>query len=376
MTDTSNPHTVNLMAGTYSRSSNNELFPVVPIDFVYLSGVSSDSVILDAEGLGDVMLCVICTRTTASNLSLVNGGGSGIVCQNYCAPRIENMIITGNQSGGIWVERSQPLLINLLIKGNSEYGGVICGWDCSPQLHNVTIVDNQSIVGNGGGIYCGMGSYANLNLINSIVWNNQPVQISISSENSVSITRSDVQEGAAGISITGGVLNWREGNIDDDPLFAGTGEHPFSLTAGSPCVDSGTPDTSGLYLPPGDLAGDIRNWDGNGDGTYVVDMGAYEFRSFPVGYSDIMCQASGIRLVCYPNPANGITNIEYRISNDELISLGVYSVFGKELVRLVEGLQLAGEYTLKFDASGLPPGVYLVRVEAGDESAVRKLVVR
>jgi hypothetical protein len=42
----------------------------------------------------------------------------------------------------------------------------------------------------------------------------------------------------------------------------------------------------------------------------------------------------------------------------------------------VEGLQLAGEYTLKFDASGLPPGVYLVRVEAGDESAVRKLVVR
>lgn len=141
-------------------------------------------------------------------------------------------------------------------------------------------------------------------------------------------------------------------------------------------MDSGTPDTSGLYLPPGDLAGDIRIWDGNGDGTHVVDMGAYEFGPFPVGYSDIMCQASGVRLVCYPNPANGLTNIEYRIVNDELISLGVHSVFGKELVRLVEGLQLAGEYTLKFDASGLQPGVYLVRVEAGGESAVRKLIVQ
>jgi hypothetical protein len=154
MTDTTNPHTVNLMAGTYSRSSNDELFPVVPIDFVYLSGVSPDSVILDAEGSGDVMLCDRCTRTTVSNLSLVNGGGSGMVCQNYCAPRIENMIITGNQSGGIWIERSQPLLINLLIKGNSIYGGVICEWDCSPQLHNVTIVDNESIISSGGGIYC------------------------------------------------------------------------------------------------------------------------------------------------------------------------------------------------------------------------------
>ena len=36
-------------------------------------------------------------------------------------------------------------------------------------------------------------------------------------------------------------MNWLEGNIDEDPLFGGTGEDPYSLLEDSPCIDAGDP---------------------------------------------------------------------------------------------------------------------------------------
>jgi len=374
LVDELNPHTIHLLEGTYSRSSNEEVFPIYLTDFIHLKGVSANSVILDAEDEGGVMIFDATDQNQISHLSAVNGAGTGIVCQNGGSPSIENVIISGNQSGGVWVSQSHPKLKNVLITGNSasKGGGIRCDQSGTPLLYNVTISDNLSTSGYGGGIYMQYKSTTSM-LINTIVWNNQPDQIYITGESSIFIKWSDVQGGEAGITTSSGaIVHWLEGNIDEDPLFAGTGEHPFSLSSGSPCVDAGIPDVSGLNLPPGDLAGDIRVWDGDGDGVSIVDMGAYEFGSFPVGIDRLEVRGSRFEVNCFPNPADGITNIQYLTSNISHVILTVLDVYGKEIVSLVNEQQSAGEHIVQFDATDLPAGIYFVKLQAGNEVVTRK----
>ncbi len=77
-----------------------------------------------------------------------------------------------------------------------------------------------------------------------------------------------------------------EGNFDADPLFvtpvnpddAPTTDGDLNLLPNSPCINTGTPDTTGLNLPPIDIAGNPRIYNGLVD---RIDMGAYEFQGDP-----------------------------------------------------------------------------------------------
>ncbi len=77
----------------------------------------------------------------------------------------------------------------------------------------------------------------------------------------------------------------------------------------------------------------------------------------------------------YPNPFNPVTNISYAIPADARVRLTVVNLLGQELFVLVDGVQEAGEHGVTFDAAGLPGGIYLCSITAGEFSAVRKMVV-
>ena len=77
----------------------------------------------------------------------------------------------------------------------------------------------------------------------------------------------------------------------------------------------------------------------------------------------------------YPNPFNPETSLMYRIPESGLVKLVVYDLRGKEAATLVDEMQSPGEYHLRFDASGLPSGIYFYRLTHGRTSRVKKMIL-
>lgn len=68
----------------------------------------------------------------------------------------------------------------------------------------------------------------------------------------------------------------------------------------------------------------------------------------------------------YPNPFRESTIIEYELEKDGEVSLMVYNQFGQQVAELVNERQAAGEHRVVWDASGLPSGIYYLRLATND----------
>lgn len=77
----------------------------------------------------------------------------------------------------------------------------------------------------------------------------------------------------------------------------------------------------------------------------------------------------------YPNPFNPITTIEFRLPARELVSLRVYDLLGREVALLLHEEVLPGSYTVRWDASHLPTGVYYYRLTAGSFTETKKAIL-
>jgi len=244
------------------------------------------------------------TSVTFSSNSATNGGGM----YNRGSPTLTNVTFWGNSSnngGGMYNDDSDPKLMNVTFCGNNSIGlgGGIFNSQSSPELMNVTFSGNSSLFGagiynndisaptlinvtfsrnsasaRGGGIYNNLSSPI---LKNVIMWGNTAhISANILNENysSTNVSYSNIQGGYSGT-----------GNINSDPQFVdadgadnivGTPDDNLRLRPGSPAIDAG----NNTDVPPGvttDLDGSPRVVDGNGDGSAIVDMGAYEYNLIP-----------------------------------------------------------------------------------------------
>lgn len=77
----------------------------------------------------------------------------------------------------------------------------------------------------------------------------------------------------------------------------------------------------------------------------------------------------------YPNPFNPTTTISYDIPERSRVTLVVYDILGRRIQTLVDGEKQAGHHEVIFDASRLPSGIYLYRLQAGNFSETRKLTL-
>lgn len=77
----------------------------------------------------------------------------------------------------------------------------------------------------------------------------------------------------------------------------------------------------------------------------------------------------------YPNPFNPTTTISYGLPAEAPVSIVLYSTLGAEVLRYDLGVQPPGMHAFTLDASILPSGTYLYRLEAGRSVDVKKMVL-
>jgi hypothetical protein len=77
----------------------------------------------------------------------------------------------------------------------------------------------------------------------------------------------------------------------------------------------------------------------------------------------------------YPNPFLSNTMIEYQIPHDAKVKLAVYDLAGNEIAILVNEAKPAGIYKINFDAGKLSSGTYMCKIQCGDLSKTKQLIV-
>lgn len=84
----------------------------------------------------------------------------------------------------------------------------------------------------------------------------------------------------------------------------------------------------------------------------------------------------------YPNPFNPSTLIKYsipdvdrKIATNKNTTLKIYDILGNEIATLVNKIQTPGNYEIKFDAAHLPTGVYFYKLQSGNFTQSKKMML-
>jgi hypothetical protein len=78
---------------------------------------------------------------------------------------------------------------------------------------------------------------------------------------------------------------------------------------------------------------------------------------------------------CFPNPVNKTTEISYKLAQGGPTSITLYDMLGNQVASVAERMSGAGDQSVTFDASKLPNGMYYYKLQSGDYTATRTMVV-
>jgi len=81
-----------------------------------------------------------------------------------------------------------------------------------------------------------------------------------------------------------------------------------------------------------------------------------------------------LKTIIHSNPCSGATHLRFKINDQGLTITDLYQVSGIRIKRLKDEVMIPGTYEIKVDLSGLPAGVYFIRLMAGDQIEMKKLI--
>ncbi|MBN1950075.1 MAG: T9SS type A sorting domain-containing protein [Bacteroidales bacterium] len=76
----------------------------------------------------------------------------------------------------------------------------------------------------------------------------------------------------------------------------------------------------------------------------------------------------------FPNPFDKEFNLTGALENTSEIIMSIHDSYGRMVLQQHIGNQSSGNFTWTFNASGLPPGLYLCRLQSGNQSVVKRIV--
>ncbi len=150
-----------------------------------------------------------------------------------------------------------------------------------------------------------------------------------------------------------------DGNFDLDPAFVNEALSDWHLAWGSPAIDAGWP---GSPLDP--------------DGT-VADVGPFAFDQSLVGVGPGSGVGAAIALRAAPNPAHsGGTTFRVDLAHPATdVTVVVHDARGRRIALIRSGPRGAGAFDVRWDAAGVPAGVYFARVAVDGSAAAARIVI-
>ncbi len=140
------------------------------------------------------------------------------------------------------------------------------------------------------------------------------------------------------------------------PLFADTINGNYQILFNSPCIDSGTPDTTGIPVGQYDLIGNNRIQDGNGIAPSTIDIGCYEYEySVGIAHNNYL---DGSTVKVYPNPFSETSMFEILSWKNQKYILTIFDMFGREITRYE-----IHNHKTEISRNDLPNGMYFYQVK-------------
>jgi len=78
----------------------------------------------------------------------------------------------------------------------------------------------------------------------------------------------------------------------------------------------------------------------------------------------------------YPNPANDAVTFSFALPQTGPVTLDIFDIKGRKIDTVLNEELSTGNYEVGVSTGNLASGVYLYRLTAGDNSAVKKMVVK
>lgn len=319
--------------------------------------------------------------------------GGGIMC-HYGSPLFEKCRIRGNAAtycgGGAFCSHgSASSFINCLISRNyaGMYAGGLESMDAADTILHCTFSQNSAVMEPAGVIFLGVTSVIKNSIIaysagTGIIFAGAAASTAEycdyygNAGGDIGFQSGNPANGPPGIGILSGVnvngdscdVYW---NIFENPVFADTTYGDYSLSEISSCLHAGnaavgvTDDIEGNHRPaPPTSPPDLGAYE-NQEGTAAVENDPYANAVPP---APVLYQNE-------PNPFRASTEIRYALPKCGRVTVEILDVRGREVACPVNEEQCAGMHVATFNVGGLSSGVYFVRLVAGDEALVRKVVV-
>jgi len=310
-------------------------------------------------------------NTICNNYNNYGYGGGIYISQSDHIKILNNNIsenITQRNGGGIYTTFSSGIKIigNLLYSNHAELsgGGIYCE-NSEMLIANNTVCFNEAEgpYSKGGGIYC---LNSNPNIFNTILFSNTAVtsgnQVFLNANSDPNFFYSNIEGGISAFGLADTVVynGLYENNIEIEPQFILSGDHPYNLDITSPCINAGNPDTIGLFIPEVDLAGNTRIVQD------TIDIGAYENQLT----SNITYSNKSGNILAFPNPATDKLTIRIPEKQFQQGWVTINDIKGNSVLKIQIENSLQ-EYDLNF----LPRGIYILKIISGKFITTEKIIL-